>query len=86
MKHLVSRLKLFATFRYTDPSLHPGQWGPPELRRGVITWRRTDEGWLRPYTHAHVHQAFICVIGPGMAHVDTCLCGSERYGVFGSWS
>ena len=86
MKRLMNRIRLFATFRYSDPSLHPGEWGDPEvrpMRRGgvMVHWRRVDGS---PCLGNHLPRW--CTIGPGMAHEDECACGAERYGVFGSWS
>lgn len=88
MRRLINRWRLFLTFRYTDPSLHPGRWDGPELMGGkgysVAVWRSLD-----PDQHGgtpHVHRVLTCAIGPSTAHVDTCLCGKKRYGVFGAWS
>lgn len=84
MKRLVNRIRLFATFRYSDPSLHPGWWGwPATVGIGVMTqtvWSRRDK-----FKCHGSHQAVRCTIGPNMAHVDVCQCGKKRHGVFGSW-
>lgn len=86
----------FRVQRYQNPSLHEGVWGPPEIRHGVVRWYRIEDGWMHwhhvdregwmRYAVPHPHITFICTIGPGMAHVDECLCGAKRYGVFGAWS
>jgi hypothetical protein len=78
----------FQVQRYRTPSLHEGVWSTPDVRHGVVRWYRVDgDGWIRSYVSApHPHVTFVCTIGPGMAHVDECLCGARRYGVFGAWS
>lgn len=87
MRRLLNRVRLFSTFRYTDPSLHPGRWDGPEIMGGkghpVAVWRLLVG---HPICVGSNHAAVVCAIGPGMAHVDTCVCGAKRYGVFGSWS
>lgn len=73
--------------RYEDPTLHPGEWGEPEVITGRsirVKWERTD-GFVCDGRDMS-HRATLCTIGPNMAHVDICACGAERYGVFGAWS
>jgi hypothetical protein len=81
-------LRRFRVQRYADPSLHRGgDWGDPVIdgRNG-----RIRVSWTRPVTRVHggphEHVVKTCTIGPEMAHTDKCYCGSERYGVFGTWS
>jgi hypothetical protein len=88
MKRLLNRWRLFLTFRYTDPSLHPGLWGEPEVHISKhggarVHWRCVGGGTVCVGGN---HGAHWCTIGPGMAHEDECMCGAKRYGVFGSWS
>jgi hypothetical protein len=67
--------------------LHEGRWGKPQLIGETtprVEWRLLDK-W-RCGGLALDHKAVVCNIGPGMAHVDVCECGSKRYGVFGPWS
>jgi hypothetical protein len=74
--------------RYENPNLHEGKWGGPQLiGAGTLVrveWRLRDK-W-RCGGLALDHRAVVCNVGPGMAHVDVCECGSTRYGVFGAWS
>lgn len=94
MKRLINRIRLFATFRYTDPSLHPGRWAGPTLEgtvaQPVAIWRRQGPlgGSLNPVFNQHNGPCTpaVCRIGPHTAHEDTCMCGKKRYGVFGAWS
>lgn len=71
--------------RYGTPNLHEGEWGWPcmtgPLQASLVTWVRKDSEKC-----TGVHRPARCTIGPGMAHVDICLCGKTRYGVYGSWS
>lgn len=87
MKRLLNRWRLFLTFRYTDPSLHPGEWVGPVIKHDrhgtIVVWECS--GGYRICTGTN-HGASRCTIGPGMAHEDECMCGAKRYGVFGAWS
>jgi hypothetical protein len=70
--------------RYRDPQLHNGKWDLKEVVNGNVMWLRQDQEDGLDLTHTH--RAQVCQIMRGLAHVDTCTCGSRRYGVFGSWS
>ena len=73
--------------RYETPYLHEGRWGRPVINgangQTRITW---DLIAGHPICVGGNHHPVKCTIGPGMAHVDKCVCGAERYGVFGAWS
>lgn len=73
--------------RYQDPHLHSGRWGLAVVAgRGEqtrVVWE--CEGGF-PICTGTNHGPKRCTIGPGMAHVDECMCGKKRYGVFGAWS
>jgi hypothetical protein len=82
-----NRWRLFSTFRYTDPSLHPGVWSQPSIAAHrhhgtIIKWTLVQGGTICAGSN---HGAHTCTIGPGMSHVDTCSCGAKRYGIFGEW-
>lgn len=84
---MMKMLRRFLGVQYSTPNLHEGAgWGGPEL---LGTGDQLRVRWIRDvvqvYPHTY-HEVRMCTIGPGMAHVDKCWCGSERYGVFGSWS
>jgi hypothetical protein len=69
--------------RYRDPQLHNGKWDVAAVLNGNVTWQRKDS---KPMNKDHYqHEANVCQIMRGMAHVDTCVCGKRRHGVFGSW-
>lgn len=70
--------------RYRDPQLHNGKWDLQTVHNGNVTWHRLDQE--DGFSSTHTHRSQVCQIMRGLAHVDTCACGSRRYGVFGSWS
>jgi hypothetical protein len=82
---------------HTSPYLHEGRWEGPgitgdgRLRRFVWTNPDAKNAWVAKEmvygtSFHHDHRAWACTIGPGLSHVDQCVCGSTRYGVYGSWS
>lgn len=79
-------LMLLQTERYQNPALHEGVWvGPVVLGSGDqmrVQWE--CRAGYRICTGTN-HGAMRCTIGPGMAHVDECMCGKTRSGVYGSW-
>lgn len=72
--------------RYHSPDLHRGRWGRPTV---VGRHDQTRVVWELELGHpicvGSNHMAVKCTIGPGMAHLDECVCGATRSGVFGSW-
>lgn len=80
-------LRRFRVQRYQNPYLHEGRWDGPELMGSsvhpVAVWRSLDM-----HLHGgtpHVHRVLTCSVGPSTAHADVCLCGAQRFGVFGAW-
>jgi hypothetical protein len=73
--------------QYATPELHRGVWGGP-MMQGVGDQRRVvweSRGGYHICTGTN-HGPVRCTIGPGMAHLDECMCGATRSGVFGVWS
>lgn len=70
--------------QYANPNLHEGRWVGPVLQgagvRTRVTWVSSEVRACRGH-----HRATRCTIGPGMAHLDECVCGATRSGVYGSW-
>ena len=72
--------------RYQSPNLHEGRWGKPKIegssRQLRVVWALL--GGPHACSGGH-HEAVRCTIGPGMAHLDECVCGATRSGVYGQW-
>lgn len=72
-------------FRYANPQLHEGRWvlGHVASNRDVSWIREGHDYGSRCHGN---HFAITCTITSGLAHVDACVCGKTRYGVYGAWS
>jgi hypothetical protein len=73
---------------YADPSLHRGGWEGPRIE-GQGAQRRavwTSLSLRNAANLDHEHEPAVCSVGPGVSHVDECVCGATRYGVYGAWS
>ena len=76
--------------RYASPFLHEGEWGWPQVQgmgdQSRVLWHlQTVDGREVAQVLPHVHEPLVCNIGPGLAHMDECICGATRSGVYGEW-
>ena len=71
--------------KYENPYLHEGHWEGPDLVGSVgkqrAVWRAIGHTVCAGTNHGPAK----CEVGPGIAHVDTCICGKQRSGVHGAW-
>jgi hypothetical protein len=71
--------------QYEDPMLHSGKWSEPKLLgsngQQRVLWERQEPVKCSGGRHSELR----CYIGPGVAHMDECVCGATRSGVYGEW-
>lgn len=77
---------LSGSARYLDPQIHSGVFAMRRLGTTTVWTAVLLPTAVPDVTPGHIHRVRECTIGPNLAHVDECFCGSLRYGVFGSWS
>lgn len=71
---------------HQSPHLHEGPFRLVSGDHDLLVHERELHHTAVPDCKKNGHQVQQCTITEGLAHIDRCYCGAERYGRYGAWA